>query len=148
VSLLVIVASFAPGNTSALNAARWSFLCACAVMQESDDPLVEAEATGCLQQLHMFAPRHVNLASLVPSLCVSAREITFQVCLRRYSYRELVSTSLPSLSLFQRNLTCKHLLLRKAAVSCLRQLAQREAKEVCSYAVMLSNQERENGDGQ
>ncbi|CAG0924450.1 unnamed protein product, partial [Notodromas monacha] len=102
------------GDTSSLNAVRWSFLCACAVMQESEDALVEAEATSCLQQLHMFAPRYVNLTSLVPSLCW--------------------------------NLTSKHLLLRKAAVSCLRQLAQREAKEVCAYAAVLSNQDRENSE--
>lgn len=51
--------------------ARSSFLCACAIMQDHQDPLVQAEATGCLQQLHLFAPRHVNLSSLVPTLCVS-----------------------------------------------------------------------------
>lgn len=50
--------------------ARSSFLCACAIMQDHQDPLVQAEATGCLQQLHLFAPRHVNLSSLVPTLCV------------------------------------------------------------------------------
>lgn len=53
--------------------ARSSFLCACAIMQDHQDPLVQAEATGCLQQLHLFAPRHVNLSSLVPTLCVSGR---------------------------------------------------------------------------
>jgi hypothetical protein len=52
--------------------ARSSFLCACAVMQDHQDPLVQAEATACLQQLHLFAPRHVNLSSLVPTLCVSS----------------------------------------------------------------------------
>lgn len=51
--------------------ARSSFLCACAIMQDHQDSLVQAEATGCLQQLHLFAPRHVNLSSLVPTLCVS-----------------------------------------------------------------------------
>lgn len=40
-------------------------------MQDHTDSLVQAEAIACLQQLHMFAPRHVNLSSLVPNLCVS-----------------------------------------------------------------------------
>jgi hypothetical protein len=53
--------------------ARSSFLCACAIMQDHQDPLVQAEATACLQQLHLFAPRHVNLSSLVPTLCVSCK---------------------------------------------------------------------------
>lgn len=53
--------------------ARSSFLCACAIMQDHQDPLVQAEATACLQQLHLFAPRHVNLSSLVPTLCVSTK---------------------------------------------------------------------------
>lgn len=59
------------GNTSSVCMARSSFLCACAIMQDHQDPLVQAEATGCLQQLHLFAPKHVNLSSLVPTLCVS-----------------------------------------------------------------------------
>lgn len=32
---------------------------------------VQAESISCLQQLHMFAPRHVELSTLVPILCVS-----------------------------------------------------------------------------
>nr|CAD7398135.1 unnamed protein product [Timema poppensis] len=82
--------------------------------KESDDhqdPLVQAEATSCLQQLHLFAPRHVNLSSLVPTLC--------------------------------RTLSSNHLLLRKAAISCLRQLAQREAKEVCEHAMTLASESRD-----
>lgn len=87
--------------------ARSSFLCACAVMQAHPEPLVQAEATGCLQQLHLFAPQSVNLASLVPTLC--------------------------------ENLTSNYLMLRKAAVSCLRQLTTREAKEVCEHARTVTN---------
>lgn len=86
-------------------------------MQEHHDPLVQAEATACLQQLHMFAPRHVNLSSLVPTLC--------------------------------KTLSSSHLLLRRAAVACLRQLAQREAKEVCEHALTLipETQARIGGTG-
>ncbi|KAK4872023.1 hypothetical protein RN001_016147 [Aquatica leii] len=100
------------GNTTTICMARSSFLCACAIMQDHQDPLVQAEATGCLQQLHLFAPRHVNLSSLVPTLC--------------------------------RTLSSNHLLLRKAAISCLRQLAQREAKEVCEHAMSLANESRDS----
>lgn len=35
------------------------------------------------------------------------------------------------------------MLLRKAAISCLRQLAQREAKEVCEHAMTLANESRD-----
>lgn len=44
---------------------------------------------------------------------------------------------------FQRTLSSNHLLLRKAAISCLRQLAQREAKEVCEHAMTLANESRD-----
>lgn len=37
-------------------------------------------------------------------------------------------------------------MLRKAAVSCLRQLSQREAKEVCEHALTLANENRENNN--
>ena len=39
---------------------------------------------------------------------------------------------------FQVHLCSSHLLLRRAAVACLRQLAQREAAEVCEYAMSLA----------
>lgn len=35
------------------------------------------------------------------------------------------------------------MLLRKAAISCLRQLTQREAKEVCEHAMTLANESRD-----
>lgn len=59
------------GNTTSTCTARSSFLCACAIMQDHQDALVQTEATACLQQLHLFTPRHVNLSSFVPTLCVS-----------------------------------------------------------------------------
>lgn len=97
------------GNTTTISTMRSSLLCACAIMQSHYDPLVQAEATGCLQQLHLFAPRHVNLSSLVLSLC--------------------------------KTLSSNYFILRKAAVACLRQLAQREAKEICEHALTLSNED-------
>ncbi|KAF7405269.1 hypothetical protein HZH66_004175 [Vespula vulgaris] len=109
-ALITTIGPELQGNTTTICMARSSFLCACAIMQDHQDPLVQAEATGCLQQLHLFAPRHVNLSSLVPTLC--------------------------------RTLSSNHLLLRKAAISCLRQLVQREAKEVCEHAMTLANESR------
>ncbi|XP_044766090.1 HEAT repeat-containing protein 5B isoform X1 [Coccinella septempunctata] len=111
-ALITTIGPELQGNTANISTARSSFLCACAIMQDHKDPLVQAEATGCLQQLHLFAPKHVNLSTLVPTLC--------------------------------RTLSSNHLLLRKAAISCLRQLAQREAKEVCEHAMTLANESREN----
>lgn len=108
--LAAVITTMGPelqGNTTTISTMRSSLLCACAIMQSHFDPLVQAEATGCLQQLHLFAPRHVNLSSLVLSLC--------------------------------KTLSNNYLMLRKAAVACLRQLAQREAKEICEHAVNLAN---------
>ncbi|XP_055635058.1 HEAT repeat-containing protein 5B isoform X2 [Toxorhynchites rutilus septentrionalis] len=104
-ALITTVGPELQGNGVSISAARSSFLCAAAIMQAHSDPLVQAEATGCLQQLHLFAPRHVNLSTLVPNLC--------------------------------QNLSSNYLMLRKAAVSCLRQLTTREAKEVCEHAMNL-----------
>ncbi|XP_044127665.1 HEAT repeat-containing protein 5A [Bufo gargarizans] len=81
-------------------------LLACSVMQENADCLVQAQGIACLQQLHMFAPKHVNLSSLVPTLCV--------------------------------HLCSPHLILRRAVLACLRQLAQREAAEVSAHAMAMA----------
>ncbi|KAL1493305.1 hypothetical protein ABEB36_011384 [Hypothenemus hampei] len=107
-SLITTIGPELQSNTSTICMARSSFLCACAALQAHPEPVVQAEATACLQQLHLFAPKHVNLSSLVPTLC--------------------------------RALSSNHLLLRKAAISCLRQLAQREAKEVCDLAHALASE--------
>ncbi|KAL5274805.1 HEATR5B family protein [Megaselia abdita] len=95
------------GESASLVTMRNSFLAASSIMQNHSDPLVQAEATGCLQQLHLFAPKYVILHSLVPTLI--------------------------------KTLSSHYLILRKAAVSCLRQLSQREAKEVCDIAFLVDN---------
>lgn len=100
------------GNRGNIATARTSCLVACAIMQDHPDSVVGAEAIACLQQLHMFAPRHVNLSTLVPDLCTALGSV--------------------------------HLLLRRAAVACLRQLSQREAREVCEYALQLAKTEKHN----
>ncbi|XP_071963983.1 HEAT repeat-containing protein 5B-like isoform X2 [Antedon mediterranea] len=100
------------GNRGNIATARFSCLVGCAIMQNHPDSLVASEAISCLQQLHMFAPRHVNLSTLVPHLC---------------------------------NALCSpHLLLRRAAVACLRQLSQREAREVSDYAMSLAKDSNDN----
>nr|CAH7763089.1 unnamed protein product [Callosobruchus chinensis] len=113
-ALITTIGPELQGNTSSICMARSSFLCACAIMQDHPDPLVQAEATGCLQQLHLFAPKHVNLSTLVPTLC--------------------------------RTLSSSHFLLRKAAISCLRQLVQREAQEVCEHAMNLANESKDHNN--
>ncbi|KAM4013423.1 HEAT repeat-containing protein 5A isoform 3-T3 [Anomaloglossus baeobatrachus] len=87
-------------------------LLACSVMQENPDCLVQAQGISCLQQLHMFAPKHVNLSSLVPTLCV--------------------------------HLCSPHLILRRAVLACLRQLAQREAAEVSEHAMSMAKDGQED----
>ncbi|XP_030575487.1 HEAT repeat-containing protein 5A isoform X2 [Archocentrus centrarchus] len=69
------------GNGAAVSGLRSSCLVGCGVMQASPDCLVQARAISCLQQLHMFSPPHVNLASLVPALC--ANLCSSFLCLRR-----------------------------------------------------------------
>ncbi|XP_044229483.1 HEAT repeat-containing protein 5B isoform X1 [Thunnus albacares] len=111
-ALITTVGPELQGNGATISTIRSSCLVGCAIMQDHSDSLVQAAAISCLQQLHMFAPRHVNLSSLVPCLCV--------------------------------HLCSSHLLLRRAAVACLRQLAQREAAEVCEYAMSLAKRAGDN----
>ncbi|XP_064514629.1 HEAT repeat-containing protein 5A isoform X5 [Pseudopipra pipra] len=109
------------GSSTTVSALRTSCLLGCAAMQDNPDCLVQAQAISCLQQLHMFAPRHVNLSNLVSCLC----EI-------------LLDNSVLM------NLCSSYLLLRRAVVSCLRQLVQREAAEVSEYAVASVKESRED----
>ncbi|KAM6997779.1 LOW QUALITY PROTEIN: HEAT repeat-containing protein 5B [Tautogolabrus adspersus] len=113
-ALITTVGPELQGNGATISTIRSSCLVGCAIMQDHSDSLVQAAAISCLQQLHMFAPRHVNLSSLVPCLCV--------------------------------HLCSSHLLLRRAAVACLRQLAQREAAEVCEYAMSLAKRAGDRKD--
>ncbi|XP_036114854.1 HEAT repeat-containing protein 5A isoform X6 [Molossus molossus] len=108
------------GNSTSISALRTSCLLGCAVMQDNPDCLVQAQAISCLQQLHMFAPRHVNLSSLVSCLCEILLDNSVLV-----------------------NLCSPYLLLRRAVLACLRQLVQREAAEVSEHAVMLAKDSRE-----
>ncbi|XP_057200170.1 HEAT repeat-containing protein 5A isoform X1 [Triplophysa rosa] len=115
--LNALITSMGPdlqGDGAGVSSVRTSCLVGCAVMQDSPDCLVQAQAIACLQQLHMFAPRFVNLANLVPSLCEILLDHSVLI-----------------------NLCSSYLSLRRAVVACLRQLAQREAVEVSEHAVAL-----------
>ncbi|KAJ8391412.1 hypothetical protein AAFF_G00090420 [Aldrovandia affinis] len=87
------------GEGPSMPALRTSCLVGCAVMQDSPDCLVQAQAISCLQQLHMFTPRHVNLASLVPSLCANLCSSYLSLrravvaCLRQLVQREAAEVS-------------------------------------------------------
>lgn len=89
-------------NTTYISILRSSCLTASSLLQMHIEPIVQAEAIQALQQLHLFAPRHVNLSTLVPELIKALKS--------------------------------RDLSLRCACVSCLRQLSQREAKEVSEHA--------------
>ncbi|XP_064221839.1 HEAT repeat-containing protein 5A isoform X6 [Aotus nancymaae] len=121
--LNVLITTLGPelqGNSTSISTLRTSCLLGCAVMQDNPDCLVQAQAISCLQQLHMFAPQHVNLSSLVSCLCEILLDNSVLV-----------------------NLCSPYLLLRRAVLACLRQLVQREAAEVSEYAVMLAKDSRE-----
>ncbi|XP_059376453.1 HEAT repeat-containing protein 5A isoform X3 [Carassius carassius] len=100
--LNALITSMGPdlqGEGAGVCTVRTSCLVGCAVMQDSQDCLVQAQAISCLQQMHMFAPRFVNLASLVPSLCINLcssylflrRAVV--ACLRQLAQREAVEVS-------------------------------------------------------
>uniref|UniRef100_A0A8C1XUG2 HEAT repeat-containing protein 5A n=1 Tax=Cyprinus carpio TaxID=7962 RepID=A0A8C1XUG2_CYPCA len=100
--LNALITSMGPdlqGEGAGVCVVRTSCLVGCAVMQDSQDCLVQAQAISCLQQLHMFAPRFVNLASLVPSLCINlcssylSLRCAVVACLRQLAQREAVEVS-------------------------------------------------------
>lgn len=87
------------GNSASMSTLRASCLLGCAVMQDNPDCLVQAQAISCLQQLHMFAPRYVNLSSLVNCLCVNLcspyllLRRAVLACLRQLVQREAAEVS-------------------------------------------------------
>lgn len=116
-SLITTIGPELQDDSEAIGRTRQSLLVACFIMKAHGDPLVQAEAISCFQQMHLFAPSYVDLSYLVPSLCSV--------------------------------LNSSHLFLRRAAVSCLYQLSQREAKEVCEHAAaFLGSVSSSNGPTQ
>ncbi|CAF3293702.1 unnamed protein product [Rotaria sp. Silwood2] len=104
-ALIITIGPELQTNTNYISILRSSCLTASSLLQMHIEPIVQAEAIQALQQLHLFAPRHVNLSNLVPELIKA--------------------------------LKCRDLSLRRACVSCLRQLSQREAKEVSEHAKLF-----------
>ncbi|XP_058522293.1 HEAT repeat-containing protein 5A isoform X4 [Ochotona princeps] len=100
--LNVLITTLGPelqGNSASMSTLRTSCLLGCAVMQDNPDCLVQAQAIYCLQQLHMFAPRYVNLSSLVSCLCVNLcspyllLRRAVLACLRQLMQREAAEVS-------------------------------------------------------
>ncbi|XP_045454840.1 HEAT repeat-containing protein 5B [Melitaea cinxia] len=103
--LAALITVVGPELQSCGCAAVGRFVCACAALREAGG--ARADATGGLQQLHMFAPNHINLPALVPQLC--------------------------------RDLSSPELSVRRAALCCLRQLSQKDAADVCKYAMLAKD---------
>ncbi|KAM4691047.1 HEAT repeat-containing protein 5A [Rhinophrynus dorsalis] len=116
-ALLTTLGPELQGSGALVSTQRSSCLLACSVMQEIPDCFVQAQGIACLQLLHMYAPRHVNLSSLVPTLCEVLLDNSMLV-----------------------HLCSPHLLLRRAVLACLRQLAQREAAEVSEHAMAVAKE--------
>ncbi|CAD5231280.1 unnamed protein product [Bursaphelenchus xylophilus] len=104
-TLITAVGPELPSTDASMEKMRSSFIVACSMMFEHSDPQIKAEAIACQQQLHLFAPRFVELDRLVSTIC--------------------------------HQLYSPHFVLRKAAINCLKQLLQREAKEVRERAQSL-----------
>uniref|UniRef100_A0A0N4ZQI2 HEAT repeat-containing protein 5B n=1 Tax=Parastrongyloides trichosuri TaxID=131310 RepID=A0A0N4ZQI2_PARTI len=67
-----LITAVGPELQSAVGAVeniRSSFLVACSMMFENNDIFVKSEAIACFQQLHIFAPRFVELDWLVKKIC-------------------------------------------------------------------------------
>jgi HEAT repeat-containing protein 5 len=86
-----------------------------------NDPFVKSDAIACYQHLHLFVPRFVDVSQLVLNICVSfiiKKKIFFNFFLQ-----ELFNSP--------------NIILRKSSISCLRQLLQRESREVCEHVKPL-----------
>lgn len=126
--LSVLITSLGPdlqGEGVGVCAVRNSCLLACAIMQDNPDCLVQAQAIACFQQLHMFSPCHVDLASLIPSLCEIL--LDYSVSMNLYS---------------------TYLYLSRTVVGCLHQFVQREALDVSECAVVLVKELPRRGNTQ
>ncbi|CAF4804538.1 unnamed protein product [Rotaria sp. Silwood2] len=104
-ALIITIGSELQTNTNYISILRSSCLTDSNLLQMHIEPIVQAKAIQALRQLHLFAPRHVNLSTLVPELIKALKS--------------------------------RDLSLRRACVSCLRQLSQREAKEVSKHAKLF-----------
>ncbi len=104
---------------------------ACAILQSHPHPVVQSEAITCLQQLHMFSGVSQN------NVANNSMDSDNDSMMR-------LSQLVPWLRRCLQWSPGSHLALRRAAVACLRQLAQREAREVCQCATIVNEKEEES----
>ncbi|KJH43159.1 hypothetical protein DICVIV_10827 [Dictyocaulus viviparus] len=81
------------GSCGPIEGVRGSLLAACAIQLSHPDPLIKSEAISGLQQMHLYAPRYVNLGHLVVDIatCLSSKHL----CLRKASVREHAQILVP-----------------------------------------------------
>ena len=117
-----------------IHTTRSNFLCVCAILKAHWHPGVRSQAILALQQIHMFAGPTKNSSPTMLSL---------QSDTLAEDYMPLLVPRLCKL------LASPQLVLRRAAVSCLRQLAQKEASDICKYAevVDFTDVENDHDDG-
>ena len=113
---------------------RSYFLCVCAILKAHWHPGVRSQAILALQQIHMFAGPTKNSS---PSM------LSLQSDTLAEDYMPLLVPRLCRL------LASPQLVLRRAAVSCLRQFAQKEASDICKHAetVDFNDIEYDHDDG-
>ena len=81
-------------TSQSMNGTRKTCLTCCTIVQEHPDAIVQSAAIRCLQQLQLFAPQYVSLASLVPRLCdnINSPHLLLRRaaanCLRQFTQRE------------------------------------------------------------
>ena len=112
-----------------IHTTRSNFLCVCAILKAHGHPGVRSQAILALQQIHMFAgPTKNNSPSMLSLQSDTLAE----------DYMPLLVPRLCRL------LASPQLVLRRAAVSCLRQFAQKEASDICKHAEIVDFNDVEN----
>ena len=110
---------------------RSYFLCVCSILKSHWHPGVRSQSILALQQIHMFAGPTRNCS---PSM-LSLQSDTLA--------EDYMPFLVPRLC---RLLASPQLVLRRAAISCLRQFAQKEATEICKHAEVVDFTDVESGN--
>ena len=93
-SLITTLGPELQDTSPTMNTTRNTCLTCCAIIQEHPDAIVQSAAIGCLQQLQLFAPKYVSLASIIPKLHgnLDSRHLLLRRaaanCLRQFTQRE------------------------------------------------------------
>ncbi len=81
-------------SSQAMTATRKTCLTCCVIVQDHPDAIVQSAAIGCLQQLQLFAPQYVTMATFVPRLRANLDSSHLLLrraaanCLRQFTQRE------------------------------------------------------------